>query len=99
MCIRDSKNCKSLKKAVVPDTVSSIGSSAFYGCEALTDITLGSKLKKIDSQTFYGCTALPSIVIPYNVTTIGDLSLIHICHSDRKCCDFKYESKLPPEKQ
>lgn len=62
---------------MVPDTVSSIGSSAFYGCEALTDITLGSKLKKIDSQTFYGCIALPSIVIPYNVTTIGDSAFVN----------------------
>ena len=62
---------------MVPDTVSSIGSSAFYGCEALTDITLGSKLKKIDSQTFYGCAALPSIVLPYNVTTIGDSAFVN----------------------
>ena len=66
-----------MKKAVVPDTVSSIGSSAFYGCEALTDITLGSKLKKIESQTFYGCTVLPSIVLPYNVTTIGDSAFVN----------------------
>ena len=66
-----------MKKAVVPDTVSSIGSSAFYGCEALADITLGSKLKKIESQTFYGCTALPSIMIPYNVTTIGDSAFVN----------------------
>lgn len=62
---------------MVPDTVSSIGSSAFYGCEALTDITLGSKLKKIDNQTFYGCAALPSIVIPYNVTAIGDSAFVN----------------------
>ena len=66
-----------MKKAVVPDTVSSIGSSAFYGCEALADITLGSKLKKIESQTFYGCTVLPSIVLPYNVTTIGDSAFVN----------------------
>ena len=66
-----------MKKAVVPDTVSSIGSSAFYGCEALAAITLGSKLKKIESQTFYGCTVLPSIVIPYNVTTIGDSAFVN----------------------
>ena len=66
-----------MKKAAVPDTVSSIGSSAFYGCETLTDITLGSKLKKIESQTFYGCTVLPSIVIPYNVTTIGDSAFVN----------------------
>ena len=66
-----------MKKAAVPDTVSSIGSSAFYGCEALTDITLGSKLKKIESQTFYGCIVLPSIVIPYNVTTIGDSAFVN----------------------
>ena len=66
-----------MKKAAVPDTVSSIGSSAFYGCEALTDITLGSKLKKIESQTFYGCIVLPSIVLPYNVTTIGDSAFVN----------------------
>ena len=71
------KNCKALKKAALPDTVSSIGSSAFMDVKPLTDITLGSKLKKIESQTFYGCIVLPSIVIPYNVTTIGDSAFVN----------------------
>ena len=55
---------------VVPDSVTSIGSQAFYNNRGLTSVTLGSGLTSIGSIAF-GFTGLTSLVIPSNVTSIG----------------------------
>ena len=47
---------------------------AFYGCTALTSITLPASLTEIAKYSFYGCTALKTIKFSENATlaTIGD---------------------------
>ena len=52
-------------------TVTSVSTSAFYGCTGLTSIILPSSFTSIGSQAFQGCTGLTSITIPSSVTTIG----------------------------
>lgn len=46
----------------------------FYGCTALTSITLPASLTEIAQYSFYGCTALKTIKFSENATlaTIGD---------------------------
>ena len=61
-----------LTSVTLPDSITSIGSSAFSGCEKLKKITLGKKVKTIGDRAFSGCTSLTSITIPDSVTTIGD---------------------------
>ena len=63
---------KSLKKIVLPETVTSIEDSAFEGCESLTDIVLPGSLKSIGNSAFKGCRSLEKVVIPNSVTSIGD---------------------------
>lgn len=60
-----------LKKIVVEDGVTSIGSYAFSFGLSVTDVTLPSSLKTIGNDAFWGCYGLTSVVIPEGVTTIG----------------------------
>ncbi len=60
-----------LKKIVVEEGVTSIGSYAFSFDVHVTDVTFPSSLKTIGNDAFYGCYGLTSVVIPEGVTTIG----------------------------
>jgi hypothetical protein len=62
--------------ATLPDTLTSIGDRAFYGCSRLTSVTIPDSVTSIGGSTsggaFYGCSALTSVTIPGSVTTIGE---------------------------
>ena len=60
-------NLKTLK---IPNTVSTIGSSAFYGCTNLASVTLPTSITAIPASAFYYCESLTSVVIPDNVVTV-----------------------------
>lgn len=47
-------NCTSLTSVTIPDTVTSIGDSAFEGCTALKEITLPASVTSIANRAFYG---------------------------------------------
>ena len=55
----------------IPDSVTSIGSYAFYNYVNLTSITIPDSVISIGSYSFYGCSSLTSITIPDSVTSIG----------------------------
>ncbi len=55
----------------IPNTVTSIGSSAFGNCSNLTSITIPNSVTSIGYGAFAG-TALESVTIPDSVTSIGD---------------------------
>ena len=69
------------KKFVIPavfqngDTwyrVTSIGKSAFEGCDRLISVDIPSSVTSIGEFAFYGCRSLTSIDIPNGVTHIGN---------------------------
>lgn len=68
---RTLKGNTSLKRVIIPDSVTEIGTSAFEGCTGLTSIDIPDSVKKIGWSAFEGCTGLTSIVIPGSVTEIG----------------------------
>ena len=53
-------------------SVTSIGNVAFYGCSALTSVTIGNSVTSIGASAFRGCSGLTSVTIPNSVTTIGN---------------------------
>ena len=67
------KNCTLLTYVNLPDTLTSIGGYAFYGCSSLAEITLPDTLTSIEYSTFSRCTSLTRLVNLKNtkVTSIG----------------------------
>ena len=55
----------------IPNSVTSIGSSAFWNCDSLTSITIPNSVTSIGWYAFLGCSSLKSITIPNSVTSIG----------------------------
>lgn len=51
---------------VIPESVTSIGSSAFFGCRSLTSITIPEGVTSIGSIAFYDCSSLTTITITKN---------------------------------
>ncbi len=55
----------------IPDSVTKIGSDAFYSCSGLTSITIPDSVTLIGDSAFRDCSSLTSITIPDGVTEIG----------------------------
>ena len=64
----------------IPNSVTTIGESAFKGCESLTNINIPNSVTTIGEYAFCCCDSLTNINIPNNVTTIGEGTFCH-CHS------------------
>lgn len=59
-----------IKSVYIPNTITWIGDSAFYGAE-ITEIGIPASVTSIDDQAFMDCTKLQSIQIPSSVTSLG----------------------------
>ncbi|MCX6878708.1 MAG: leucine-rich repeat domain-containing protein [Verrucomicrobia bacterium] len=55
----------------VPNSVTGIGSSAFYGCSGLTSVVIPNGVTSIGVNAFTNCTGLTGVTIPAGVTSIG----------------------------
>lgn len=84
----------------IPNSVTSIGSCAFYCCDSLTSIWIPDSVTSIGSTAFYCCDALTCIIIPNSVTSIGNAafqgcsSLMDVYYNGTQT---EYEASLFPK--
>ena len=58
------------QNTIIPNSVTSIGLGAFYGCRSLVSIAIPDGVKSIGREAFYNCKSLTSITIPKGVRSI-----------------------------
>ena len=56
----------------IPESITSIGEGAFYGCDYITNIIIPNTMTTISDITFYDCSRLRSVIIGNNVSSIGN---------------------------
>ncbi len=60
-----------IKKVVIKDGITSIGSYAFYDCMLLESVKFPSTLKEIGDEAFEECSYLKEVKLPNGLKTIG----------------------------
>ena len=60
------------EQITIPNSVTSIGDSAFWRCKSLQQITIPNSVTSIGDSAFSDCSSLQQITIPNSVTIIGD---------------------------
>lgn len=56
------------KNTTILDTVTSIGSQAFFGCTGLTSINIPNNVTSIGNQAFQDCSGLTSVTLSTSIT-------------------------------
>ena len=62
---------KEITDLIIPNSVTSIGSYAFYKCSGLTSITIPNSVTSIGSSAFASCSGLKVVSIPDNTVVVG----------------------------
>lgn len=68
----------SIVSVVIGEGVTAVGNCAFYGCDAISSVSLPSTLGSIGNYAFYGCSAMTALTVPASVSYIGSYAF-------RKC--------------
>lgn len=68
------ESADAIRKVVVEDEVTSIGSYAFYNLNNLTSAVIGKSVTIINGDAFYDCDNLKSVVLSDGVTRVGSLA-------------------------
>ena len=76
----------------IPEGVTSIGNTAFYGCDSLTSISIPEGVTSIGGNAFSDCSGLTSISLPSTLTSIGGHAFSN-CHG---LTTMRVEATTPP---
>ncbi|MBR5266443.1 MAG: leucine-rich repeat domain-containing protein, partial [Clostridia bacterium] len=70
-------------KFIIPESVKTIGFSAFSNCESITEVVLHNGITEIEAVAFSRCSKLEKIDLPESLTTIGQ-DAFHECNLIRE---------------
>lgn len=68
---RGFQSFEELTQVAIPNSVTYIGSSAFYYCKKLKDVTFANGVTQIEYEAFKDCSALTSVELPNSLTILG----------------------------
>ena len=74
------KDLKRMTSVTIPNSITTIGVSVFYGCSGLTSIFIPNSVTSIGNGAFAYCSGLTSVTISNSVTYIGS-SAFYECSS------------------
>ena len=63
-----------LTSIVIPNSVTSIASWAFWSCSGLTSVTIGDNVTSIGESAFAGCSGITSLTLPSSLSYIGQFA-------------------------
>ena len=66
---------ENITSIVIPDSVTSVGYSVFWGCRQLTEVRLSECLTVLESGMFDECTQLGELYVPSAVTSIDPTAI------------------------
>ena len=69
----------SMSSVIIPDTVTTLGISAFTACSNLTSVSLPKSLYSIGNAAFYHCKSLVDVNLPDSIKVLGD-SVFNSCY-------------------
>lgn len=72
--------CRSLKKIIIPNSVTVIGENAFFYCDGLERIDIPNSVTVIGMEAFKNCKSAVSVVLPDSLTIINT-SVFEACTS------------------
>ena len=73
----DNKLITGCMNTTIPNSITAIGSWAFFLCDGLTSINIPNSVTGIEQSAFWGCKNLVSINIPSSITEIEQISFAH----------------------
>ena len=82
------EGCLNLVEVQLRKGLRSLGDDAFYGCEALQQVTIPSSVIKLGSHAFDDCTNLTKVQLNEGLQVIGDYAF--------SCCTALQSVTVPP---
>ena len=88
-------NCKKLSRIDIPNSVTTIGESAFYGCSGLSEITIPGSVTLIKENAFDECNNIKKLVLDDGTKTLRFEAKVDYYTSKNKSlwfrnCDINY---------